>query len=362
MATSELDALSTLLTLVITTSPTPSAPSTELLSSVLQAFQRHCPAITACRVIVVFDAYDQIVSHPRLKKGQVTQEHASNYVLYKENVKSLILNEFLNTDAAASDWVQSTAEAEYGSPFLIRNAVDLLISRTANHRVTFMEPEKRIGFGLAVRSALRITETPYCFIQQHDWALSSDLPLEPLLAIMKDSEIAEDVPVKYICLPAVRMLGYATSAHVDQFPVLKELTVQLKRRFTPASQPDVSIPLTPLFFWHDKPHVASTVHYLARVFPTRLAMLRGDFIEDKVGQHARAQMKEGQWAKWATWLYYPDEGRQLCLTHLQGRTWRGAEFEAKQAAIYRQRNDCSQKPSLVGAAVSVGECTDREET
>ncbi|KAJ7774132.1 hypothetical protein B0H14DRAFT_2965593 [Mycena olivaceomarginata] len=250
MATSELGALSTLLTLVINISHlrrhplNSSRPCCRLFSAIA--------LLSLLVVIVVFDAYDQI--------GQVTPEQASNYVLYKENVKSLILNEFLNTDAAASDWVQSTAEAEYGSPFLIRNAVDLLISRTANHR-------KRIGFGLA------------------------------------------DVPVKYICLPAVRMLGYATSAHVDQFPVLKELTVQLKRRFTPASQPDVSIPLTPLFFWHDKPH-------------------------DKVGQHARAQMKEGQWAKWATWL----------------------------KAIYRQRNDCSRKPSLVGAAASVGECTDREET
>jgi hypothetical protein len=59
------------------------------------------------------------------------------------------------------------------------------------------------------------------------------------------------------------------------------------------------------------------------VFPTRLAMRRGEFIEDKIGQRARAQMKEGQWAKWATWLYYPDDGDLLCLRHLMGRTWRG---------------------------------------
>jgi hypothetical protein len=89
------------------------------------------------------------------------------------------------------------------------------------------------------------------------------------------------------------MRSYAVSADVIRFPVLRELTCSLKRDFIPASQPDIKIPLTPLFFWHDKPHIASTAHYLARVFPTRLAMLRGDFIEDKIGQRARAQMKEG---------------------------------------------------------------------
>jgi hypothetical protein len=89
------------------------------------------------------------------------------------------------------------------------------------------------------------------------------------------------------------MLKYAVSAEVSRFPALRKLTSELKRDYSPKGQPDVKIPLTPLFFWHDKPHIACTEHYLARVFPSRLAMLRGDFIEDKIGQRARTQMKEG---------------------------------------------------------------------
>jgi hypothetical protein len=243
-------------------------------------------------VIVVFDGYDQVVPKARLKKGYVTSEQARDFSLYKENVKKLVLEQHYqgNEDII---FTRTEAEAEYGSPCDAQNVVSYTAAQTHDKKVTFIEPSRRLGFGLAVRSALRTTETPYVWVQQHDWILVSDFPIDPLLQIMRDSELDSKVPIKYVCLPAVRMRSYAVSADVIRFPVLRELTSSLKRDFSPASQPDIKIPLTPLFFWHDKPHIASTAHYLARVFPTRLAMLRGDFIEDKIGQCARAQMKEG---------------------------------------------------------------------
>ncbi|KPM41041.1 hypothetical protein AK830_g5520 [Neonectria ditissima] len=283
---------SSLLTVIITTSVTPSAPSTDLVSSILESFNRHCPALTKCRVIVVFDGYDQVVSTARLKKGYVTSEQAADFSLYKENVKKLILEQHYG-DVNLVAFTSQAATAEYGSPCKTENAVHYTISQTQDKQVTFIEPERRLGFGLAVRSALRVSETPYVWVQQHDWALVSDFPIDPLLQIMAASETDPEAPIKYVCLPAVRMLSYATSPDVIKFPVLKEITASLKGNFSPASDPSIEIPLTPLFFWHDKPHVASTTHYLARVYPTRLAMLRGDFIEDKIGQRARAQMKEG---------------------------------------------------------------------
>jgi hypothetical protein len=89
-----------------------------------------------------------------------------------------------------------------------------------------------------------------------------------------------------------------------------------------------------MFLWHDKPHIASTAHYLARVFPSRLAIARGDFIEDSIGQRARMQMKEGNWAKWACWLYYPEDGKEVCVRHRHGRTWKGAEADMEREALY----------------------------
>ncbi|KAF7587491.1 hypothetical protein BBP40_007189 [Aspergillus hancockii] len=318
------------LTVIVTTSPTPSIPSTELLSSVLRSFHRYCPQLINARVIVVFDTFDRVGPRSRLKKGQATPEVAENYGVYKQNVRDVILREYAPTDAskrAAAHVMQEWQDrAEFGLEN-ISNVVDLAITQTEDKQVTFIEPAARLGFGLAVRSALRVTETPYVWVQQHDWALVADIPLTPLLDIMVSSEADDVAPVKYVSFPSVRMQSYAAQPCVLDFPALRALTRSLKRDFVPPSHPKVAVPLTPLFFWFDKPHIASTKHYLSRVFPNRLTMRRGEFIEDKVGQQARQQMKEGLWRKWACWLYYPGEGKQLCLGHLQGRTWKGAEGE-----------------------------------
>ena len=346
-----------LLTLVITTSPTPSAPSTELLSVIMDSFKRFCPGLASCRVILVLDTFDRIADAPRLKKGHVTAEGASKYTEYKENAKQLILSEYCvdpskgGSGSDASELLVTTGDAEFGSDLYAQqtNSVPLTITRTRNGRVTFIEPTQRVGFGLAVRSALRLVKTKYVWIQQHDWSLVSDIPLGELLRLMQQQQPGSDddenvmttgdnkqvltVPIKYVCFPSIRMVSYATSDHVMLFPALRALTNLHKQKFSmpPNSQGErVKIPLTPLFFWHDKPHLAETEHYLAKVFPHRRAMPRGAFIEDTVGHQARNEMKDGQWKKWACWLYYPDEGKQLCVKHLKGRTYRGAEAELAQ--------------------------------
>lgn len=326
-----------LLTLIITTSVTPSIPHTDLLSAILDGFRTHSPQLLDCRVVVVFDNYDQVTSQARLKKGQVTQQQADDWSQYKVNAKKLIFQHFQESAEVAA-LITEEGEAEYGGPHIASNFVAFTATRTPDRHVTFIEPVRRLGFGLAVRSALRMVETPYVWVQQHDWNLAADIPLANLLQVMRQHEANIEVPIKYVCFPATRMLCYAASADVKHFPVLEELTTKLKRDFAPPQQPEEKIPLTPLFLWHDKPHVALTEHYLARVFPSRLAMLRGDFIEDKIGQRARAQMKERLWSKWATWLYYPDEGRQLCVRHLQGRIWRGVVAHSEQVSKYRERN------------------------
>ncbi|KAI1080122.1 hypothetical protein F5B20DRAFT_540868 [Whalleya microplaca] len=332
-----VEPISSMLTVIITTSPTPSAPSTELVSAILSSFGAHCVPLLSCRVIVVFDTYDRVSPLARLKKGLVTPKGATDFDLYKRNVKDFILNRFY-PDGAEYSLTQGQGKAEYGYSAVEINVVPFLTMQTTDGRVTFIEPSKRLGFGLAVRSALRMTGTPFVWVQQHDWPLIADIPLGPMLDIMKVFESDETTPVKYICLPSVRMLSYAVSAHVLEFPHLRSLTTSLKRDFYIEPHRGASIPLTPLFFWHDKPHLASTRHYLSRVFPTRLAMSRGAFIEDTIGQRARDQMKQGDWAKWASWLYYPDEGKQLCLRHLQGRTWEGTEKELEKKAQWKERN------------------------
>ncbi|TWU70774.1 hypothetical protein ED733_000987 [Metarhizium rileyi] len=326
-----------LLTLIVTTSPTLSAPSTELLSTVLQSFRSHCAPLLDCSVIVVLDACEQITAHPRLKKGYVTPKGAQDYGAYKENVKTLFLQEYKQRAWEGAELTHTCGEAEYGSP--CSAPVPFTTASTEDGRLRFIEATtQRLGFGLAVRTALRAVETPYVWVHQHDWALTCDIPLASFLGVMRASESDHQDPIKYICLPSGRRASYPTSDQVMPFPELRKLAVALTSHYRPPGSSPFVVPLTPMFLWHDKPHIASTAHYLQRVFPSRLAMMRGAFIEDTVGQRARNQMKKGQWAKWATWLYNPEDGKKVCLRHLHGRTWRGEEEERRLKEAYRERN------------------------
>ncbi|KAL1890437.1 hypothetical protein Sste5346_008265 [Sporothrix stenoceras] len=413
--------ISSLLTIILTTSPTPSAPSTDLVAAVLASFRAHCSALLACSVIVVFDTYDHIGPQLRLKKGWVTPVEAANYDTYKANVKQLVLETWEDDGKEAT---VETGEAEYGSPMIADNAVPFTTTKTAGGRISFVEPTQRLGFGLAVRTAVRAATTPYVWVQQHDWTLAADIPLAAMLDAMRTAEkavkeggggladgIGEDstpamelyestesdpptpgtstpgtpssypipehtsaldpslpVAIRYICLPSVRMLRYAGSAHAIGFPTLRALTAAFKRDVPTSSSasakstisPDLasgsahSLPLTPLFFWHDKTHIAHRDHYLRRVFASRLALGRGDFIEDHIGQRARAQMKRdpAAWHRWACWLYYPDNGNQLCLRHLQGRTWRGEQQEQAIRDEHVARNAVRNRSAASAAAAA----------
>lgn len=378
-------------TVIITTSPTPSAPSTELLSAVIASFSKHCPFLLSCPVIIVFDTFDRVSHTARLKKGQVTPEGAQAYESYRANVQHLVLrtwalsgrNHHSNSrrpnndggDKGEDEWTWTTrhTDAEFGSPGeqkAGKNVVRMKIRRATDRGadVTFIEPHARLGFALAVRSALREAQTPYVWVHQHDWTLEETIPLAAMIQVMRrcnppladedrgdgegeeeegdgkvvtteDEDGREPPPVRYISLVSSRMLRYADSGQVHMFPALRALTTLLRREFrvyeglkaghgrsggVTVTAPE-GLPLTPLFFWHDKPHLADRRHYLTRVFSSRLAVGRGMFIEDSVGHRARDQMKEGRWARWGSWLYYPSDGEKVCVRHLHGRCWKGEE-------------------------------------
>jgi feruloyl esterase len=365
------DAASSQLTVIITTSPTPSAPSTELISAVLASFSKHCPELLSCKVIVVFDTYDHITPIAKFKRAQVTQKDADAFVAYKQNIKQLIIARYgLPVDETTVGFTSADGVAEFGSPLMetVLTSVNFTVTESADRCITFVEPQMRLGFALAVRSALRIVTTPYVWIQQHDWRLAAEIPLAPLIALMRQAQnngiaIPKHPPIEYVTFPSVRTLRYAVAESTSEHAAFRRLTRELKQDFAVSLTSDelaieastVKIPLTPLFMWLDKPHLASRAHYLDRIFPTRLAVSRGDFIEDTVGQRARAQMKEGEWERWATWMYYPGEGEVLCLHHLQGRTFRGEEGERKIAEMWRERNARERTKLDLEAAAKIRE-------
>lgn len=308
---------SELVTLIITTSPTPSAPSTDLISDILASFKLHCEALLSCRVIVVFDTYDRIGESMRLKKGQITAEGARAVEQYKTNVKDLILNEWYPKAAEAA---HVSCMAKLGRVRVAAScrepccAVDLADARQARHihracRPCWLRPRGALGpqndrdplrLGPAARLAAgarhpaRVPgESDASLRRRHHRAREIRLPPRDPDAIVRDVGARATIP-------------HTTRPDSEAQARLSHL-----RR--------ARVPLTPLFFWHDKPHVASTAHYLARVFPSRLAIARGDFIEDSVGQRARTQMKDGNWTKWlAGSITPPTAGKSACSIAMVG--------------------------------------------
>ena len=97
----------------------------------------------ACRVVVVMDGYHEISEKARLKKGRIKAEQAEVYESYKENVKSLILNEFsfCSVGSEEEDREIFYKEAEYGEG-RSQNSISYKVTRFEEGRISFIEHQK----------------------------------------------------------------------------------------------------------------------------------------------------------------------------------------------------------------------------
>ncbi|KAG4088802.1 hypothetical protein H8356DRAFT_957956 [Neocallimastix lanati (nom. inval.)] len=158
--------------------------------------------------------------------------------------------------------------------------------------------QQRVGFGFAVREALKQIDTPYVIIIQHDLKFQTEIDLPKIIYTM---ETYSD-RIKYI--------GFATN-HVTSY-ARRCADPALPRILSP--DPSLPIPLIPLFFWYDKTHIASVQHYLKLVFGRGSVIYNGDFIEDKFGHVQLQDIKEHGMevhSKYGTWMYFPkDEERE----------------------------------------------------
>jgi len=158
--------------------------------------------------------------------------------------------------------------------------------------------QQRVGFGFAVKEALKQIDTPYVIIIQHDLKFQTEIDLPKIIYTM---ETYSD-RVKYV--------GFATN-HVTSYARRCE-DPSLPRILSP--DPSFPIPLIPLFFWYDKTHIASVQHYLKLVFGRGSVINNGDFIEDKFGHVQLQDIKDHGMevhSKYGTWMYFPrDEERE----------------------------------------------------
>jgi hypothetical protein len=90
------------------------------------------------------------------------------------------------------------------------------------------------------------------------------------------------------------------------------------------------LPIIPLLFWYDKPHICRTSYYKEYVFGTKHLIIKTNkkisvknFIEDSFGQVLKENVKSGgypEFVKYNSFLYCDDPSNPA-IAHINGRKY-----------------------------------------
>ena len=321
--------LSELLTIIVTTSPIRSNPSTEMLEHTFDTFQFageefafECHKVIVCdgcRIVEENDNVSDINGQPKirvyangkqnLRNGVATVDQSKNYQKFKAALHQIC--EEANTPSTTTR-----------SPFLNTKVVEL---------------DERHGYGFALRHALRhCVNTPYVCVIQHDRNFMKTTPIKEVVNAIICDPMQQ---IKYVGMNMRSNIMYFDifsgkygKRAIDEFKTLilrpKELCLG-DNMYGPngeQSMPDPwkknrsqnletlretyrrsnqnmnqmewvqsiqnkdnqlkdcqQLSLTPTLFWYDNTHVVETAHYRDFIFNPKYKMVaRGGFVEDKL--------------------------------------------------------------------------------
>lgn len=342
-----------LVTIIISTSPLPSHPSTAVIKAVLNSHKTHCPELVKCKKIVVLDGY-KINPQARLKKGSVTQTIADGYEQYRAALKQLLLADA--GDSVVLNHAETSRFTMGGRRHLTQ--VEVKIQKSTDDLVTFIEPDKTLGFAIGVRTALDYAETPYVFIQQHDWAFCATTSLTEIVSGTEATEAFaghDSLPINYVNFNTRWSLNYSSRqvSHDPSLRFLEKAILKTCEHSTDTQTMRLINKCTPLFYWLDRPHIARTSVYKDQVFGQG-RFSAGDFIEDVFGQKmitdirsqvstwipeegdhltssTRARIAQSGWL--GCWLWENGEPSSWSLVHLQGRTYMKSTPDMKRREL-----------------------------
>jgi len=326
-----------LLTIIVTTSPIKSNPSTEVLERTFDTFSYagiefcyNCPKIIICDGCRIKQDESAVVTNKhantkqRLRSGIATSKQAENYELFKIALRKLC-------DDAGSGVVLHGDDKKSLSPFRNTRVVEL---------------DERHGYGFALRHALRHeVSTPYVCVIQHDRTFMRHTPIQSVVQsmtnsngcikyvgmnmrsnltyrdtfttkygssslnellgmVLKPPELALDSSVFGPNGTSVKLMLEAQSHNKALQKNLKSLaqtylvTVQSTSNSSNSTSTTTDatseedgrekdathqLSLTPTLFWYDNTHVCETSHYRDFIFnPAYKMVAKGGFVEDKL--------------------------------------------------------------------------------
>jgi hypothetical protein len=269
------------LSIIITTSPIRLNPSTKIIEKIFDNF-RYIDGLNDCIKIIICDGYN-IDDIPKYKSGVITNDEAERYLKYISNLNKLIENNILKN-----------------TKLIIR--------------------ETRYGFANNVQYALDLITTKYVLIYQHDWLFVRSININHILDIIDSRN-----DIKYVSFVSSPTENYVKKLNYHMHKYLKEETKG--NGIVETYTKHFSIPLIPLDFWYDKPHICSVEFYKEFVFGKQHYDYKQqkyfkvkNFIEDTLGQVEKNDIKLNglsAHAKYGTYLLYDFD--HLAILHINGR-------------------------------------------
>lgn len=308
--TEEMPPLEELLTIIVTTSPIKSNPSTELLERVFNTFFHGGDDFALkCQKVIVCDGC-------REKNESVSKRHSNS----KQAMRNGIVNseQLLNYTAFKKALRELCATAPSHSPFFTARVEEL---------------ETRHGYGFALRHALQeCVQTPFVIVIQHDRTFMRKCPIFETVRTMwhhrnikyvgmsmrsnllyrdmflgkygrsyveamtnctlRPPELALDASLYGPDSASTQSMDYSGQEKLRENILALMETYRNSQQHSDHQEwmrthelPPNSwqLSLTPTFFWYDNVHICETEHYRDFIFdPTYKMVVRGGFVEDKL--------------------------------------------------------------------------------
>lgn len=273
--------LSDIVTIVLTTSPVRTHPSTRLIEETFLSFTL-TPDLAECNKIIIADGV-KIKQHSKFRSGMVTAEADAAYRHYLHRLSHLI---------------RSPSSSMYGA--------------------TLISLQERHGFAHALRRGLMKVTTPYVLVAQHDRSFRRSVPIHDIVESMH-----HDNNISYV--------GFPTHSTVDYVRFIRD---KYAIKISPVpSLTNADISFVPLVQWYDSMHVAKTEFYKSRIFGKQrfVNLPPGGFIEDTLGQAMLATIKqEGMISHSQYGMFVCNDGNGVAVSHIDGHDSRAATSECKK--------------------------------
>lgn len=307
----EMPPLKDILTIIVTTSPIRSHPSTEVMERTFETFSfggeefLKCPKVIICDGLRLQDESGKVSKKhanekQALRNGIATTRQAENYEEFKRRLVTLCQGDDATRNPAFINTTVEQLTTRHGYGFALRHALQNCVTTpyvcVIQHDRTFMRPtpivesmramwhhHRKIKYiGVSMRSNLIYRDIFMSKYGKPAMEELGDLVLRPPELLVDATEYGPDSSsVQNMTIPTEKLRTNLESVR-DLYMVSIQNRGQLDwlaNTAIPAGKHQMS--LTPTLFWYDNTHLVETAHYRDYIFHPKYKMVaKGGFVEE----------------------------------------------------------------------------------